>query len=187
MATAESVKTQLSALLNQANGTTGKADETLTAAIASLADGFGQGEGNAIQIGQDTPSPNWSNLFWALENGTAKTGTFVLASPLPDETLIVSSGLETISGIMLIDVDRTEYAETNVDGVWIGIGLLSEGELMAGFVLSTGINVNASKTSFIVRGTWRFDGGDLYVTPTYANNQSYTPFRPGETYRWVAW
>lgn len=52
MATAESVKTQLTALLNQANGTTGKTDETLTAAIASLAAGFGQGGGeNQIERG----------------------------------------------------------------------------------------------------------------------------------------
>ena len=43
MSTAESVKTQLHALLNQANDTTGKADANLTAAIASLAEGFGQG------------------------------------------------------------------------------------------------------------------------------------------------
>ena len=43
MSTAENVKAQLSALLNQANSTTGKADANLTAAVASLAAGFGQG------------------------------------------------------------------------------------------------------------------------------------------------
>ena len=43
MSTAENVKAQLSALLNQANNTTGKADANLTAAVASLAAGFGQG------------------------------------------------------------------------------------------------------------------------------------------------
>lgn len=43
MSTAETVKAQLNALLNQANGTTGKTDADLTAAIASLAAGFGQG------------------------------------------------------------------------------------------------------------------------------------------------
>ena len=43
MPTAESVKAQLNALLNQANNTTGKTDANLTAAIASLAAGFGQG------------------------------------------------------------------------------------------------------------------------------------------------
>lgn len=43
MSTSETVKAQLSALLNQANNTTGKADANLTAAIASLVAGFGQG------------------------------------------------------------------------------------------------------------------------------------------------
>ena len=43
MSTAENVKAQLSVLLNQANSTTGKADANLTAAVASLAAGFGQG------------------------------------------------------------------------------------------------------------------------------------------------
>lgn len=43
MSTSETVKVQLSALLNQANNTTGKTDADLTAAIASLAAGFGQG------------------------------------------------------------------------------------------------------------------------------------------------
>ena len=43
MSTAETVKAQLTALLNQANNTTGKTDTNLTAAIASLAAGFGQG------------------------------------------------------------------------------------------------------------------------------------------------
>ena len=43
MSTAETVKAQLNALLNQANNTTGKTDTNLTAAIASLAAGFGHG------------------------------------------------------------------------------------------------------------------------------------------------
>lgn len=43
MSTVETVKAQLNALLNQANDTTGKTDANLTAAIASLAAGFGQG------------------------------------------------------------------------------------------------------------------------------------------------
>lgn len=43
MSTAETVKAQLNALLNQANNTTGKTDTNLTAAVASLVAGFGQG------------------------------------------------------------------------------------------------------------------------------------------------
>lgn len=72
MATAESVKTQLSALLNQANGTTGKTDETLTAAIASLAAGFGQGGGaSGIYTAKITPSENIN--FLRVEHGLNTT------------------------------------------------------------------------------------------------------------------
>lgn len=63
MATAESVKAQLTALLNQANDTTGKTDETLTAAIASLAAGFGQGGGaSGIYMAKITPAENLHGL-----------------------------------------------------------------------------------------------------------------------------
>lgn len=48
MATAESVKAQLTALLAQANDTTGKTDANLTAAIASLISGFGQGSSSGM-------------------------------------------------------------------------------------------------------------------------------------------
>lgn len=187
MSTAESVKAQLNALLNQANDTTGKTDENLTAAIASLAAGFGQGGGNAVQIGQETPAPNFMNLFYALEQGTAVTGTFTLASPLSGETLIFSSGLPALNGILLVNTDRTEYAGTNIDSTFFSVGLFSDGELMLSFVLSTSSNTGPAKDSFIRRGTWRIDGGDLYVTPDYNNHNLYTPFRTGETHRWVAW
>lgn len=145
------------------------------------------GGGNAVQIGQESPSPNFMNLFYALEQGTATTGTFTLASPLSGENLIFSSGLPALNGILLVNTDRTEYAGTAEEGVFIGFGLLSEGELILGFMLNTSPNPAPTKTSFIARGDWRIDGGDLYVTPTYNNHKNYTPFRPGETYRWVAW
>ena len=145
------------------------------------------GSGNAVQIGQETPTPNFMNLFYALEQGTAATGTFTLASPLSGETLIFSSGLPALNGILLVNTDRTEYAGMNVDGIFFGIGLFSGGELMLSFNLPTGIHIDPGKGSFIRRGTWRVNGGELYVTPDYNNNQNYTPFRPGETYRWVAW
>lgn len=56
MSTAETVKAQLNALLNQANNTTGKTDANLTAAIASLAAGFGQGGSAFDHITTFTPA-----------------------------------------------------------------------------------------------------------------------------------
>lgn len=67
MSTAETVKAQLTALLNQANNTTGKTDTNLTAAIASLAAGFGQGgsgggSASGIYMAKITPETDSKNL-----------------------------------------------------------------------------------------------------------------------------
>ena len=56
MSTVETVKAQLNALLNQANDTTGKTDANLTAAIASLVAGFGQGGSAFNHITTFTPA-----------------------------------------------------------------------------------------------------------------------------------
>lgn len=177
---------KLTAIADAVRAKTGGTELLTLDEIAAAVGGI-SGGGNAVQIGQGTPSPNFMNLFYALEQGTAATGTFMLASPLSGETLIFSSGLSALNGILLVNTDRTEYAGANVDGIFFSIGLFSEGELMLSFYLNTPTNHSPKSTSFIVRGTWRIDGGDLYVTPDYKNNKQYTPFRPGETYRWVAW
>ena len=49
-------------------------------------------------------------------------------------------------------------------------------------------DANQCYRSFLgTRCTWRWDGGDLYLKGSYNNNNGYTPFRSGITYRWVAW
>ena len=69
MSTAETVKAQLNALLNQANNTTGKTDTNLTAAIASLVAGFGQGSsggGLAYDMGEFVLD---ADIIWNITNG----------------------------------------------------------------------------------------------------------------------
>lgn len=75
MSTAETVKAQLNALLNQANDTTGKTDANLTAAIASLAAGFGQGgsgggSASGIYMAKVTPSEDLADMAIAHNLGT---------------------------------------------------------------------------------------------------------------------
>lgn len=75
MSTAETVKAQLNALLNQANITTGKTDTNLTAAITSLAAGFGQGgsgggSASGIYMAKVTPSEDLTNMAIAHNLGT---------------------------------------------------------------------------------------------------------------------
>lgn len=67
MSTAETVKAQLNALLNQANNTTGKTDTNLAAAIASLVAGFGQGgsgggSARGIYMAKVTPETDSNEL-----------------------------------------------------------------------------------------------------------------------------
>lgn len=88
MSTAETVKAQLNALLNQANDTTGKTDANLTAAIASLAAGFGQGgsgggSASGIYMAKVTPSEDLSSMAIAHNLGT----TDILLVALWAETL----------------------------------------------------------------------------------------------------
>lgn len=185
MATADSIKAKLQSLIAQSNAATGNTDGDLTAAIAALIAGYGSGGGNAVQIGQESPSPSFMNLFYALEQGTAVTGTFTLASALSGETLIFSSGLAALNGIMLVNKDRTTK-ESNQEGLWLSIVLLSDGDIAFSFVLNT--TYTASSGGIAPRiSSYRFDGGDLYVTPTFGGSTQYTPFRVGETYLWVAW
>lgn len=90
MSTAETVKAQLNALLNQANNTTGKTDTNLTAAIASLAAGFGQGG-----------SGGGSGLSYDM-------GEFVLEDDTVGSTTYISHNLGEKPGFILVWTD--DYA-----------------------------------------------------------------------------
>lgn len=157
--------------------------------------GGGTGSGNAIQIGQNTNTPNFLNLFWALENGTAKTGEFTLAATLPNtETLIFDSGLDEIKGIFYVNADYVYSATGNTPeyGAW---GLYMENLNGLAPVHAIGLSTyNAGNNTyplrqdqFVARCSYRIDGGKLYVTAQYNHNTNYTPFMSGEKYVWVAW
>ena len=80
MSTTETVKAQLNALLNQANNTTGKTDANLTAAIASLVAGFGQGGsggGLAYDMGEFVLEADTMGLIYISHNLGEKPG-FIL-------------------------------------------------------------------------------------------------------------
>lgn len=146
--------------------------------------------GNAIQIGQESPS-NILNMFYAMENGTAKTGEFSVDEYLPNtETLIFQSGLEEIKGYMIIDADwypgainseRTVFAYRDFD---TNISIIVNSTTISN---SESLQSLTSFASKITRGTVTIDGGDFYVTADYNKNSGYTPFEPGHRYVWVAW
>lgn len=105
MSTAETVKAQLNALLNQANNTTGKTDANLTAAIASLAAGFGQG-GSGGGLAYDM-------------------GEFVLEADTPGDSTYISHNLGEKPGFVLVWTDDyvgvtnpDESTATSLGFVW---------------------------------------------------------------------
>ena len=148
-----------------------------------------------IEIGKgDTAIKNILNLFYALEQGTAKTGEFTLATALPaTETLVISTGLTTVNGMFIADEDMSEYRTANTpENILISYGAFNDGQVAYALSrltmqMSATETGNGASKGFINRCTWRIDGGDLYVTATYGGNANYTPFYPGHKYRWVAW
>lgn len=162
------------------------------------------GSGNSVQIGEKTSYPNLANMFYALENGTAATGEFILTETLPNtETLIFDSGLSNIDGIFYVDCDYdyphagTANVNTPEYGVW---GFYMANPSGAPDITAAGFSTfnttsrwslssynSSQNSSFIIRGSYRIDGGKLYVTANYNKHTSYTPFWNNHKYKWVAW
>lgn len=137
-----------------------------------------------IQIGSQTPENNILNMFYALENGTAKTGEFSFDTALPSgEHLIFESGLTDIKGLCIIDTGYDGYAKSE-ETTAFSLGFFEGGELVIATLLNS---KNTATISFLARCNYRIDNGGLYVTPIFGGNKNYTPFRAGATYRWIAW
>lgn len=147
-----------------------------------------------IEIGKgDTAIKNILNLFYALEQGTAKTGEFTLATALPaTETLVISTGLTTVNGMFIADEDMNEYRSGSTpENILFTYGAFDgESAIYAMSRITIQMTVfsgSGASKEFLTRCTWRMDDGDLYATATFGGNANYSPFYPGHTYRWVAW
>lgn len=157
----------------------------------------GGGGGGGIQIGiADTPIPNILNMFYALENGTAKTGEFQLESPLVKdvETFILDTELSTVHGLFVADESQDTFVPSSTpDNTLFSIVFNPTAEGGGDYAATRETTVmsyasgNAGLArTFLNRCTWRLDNGKLYVTATNGGD-NFSPFRSGHTYRWVAW
>lgn len=82
----------------------------------------------SMSIGKDYPNGNISNMFYALENGIAKTGTFNFERALSSETMVFDVDIETIRGICIYDEDISGQNEDNTpENVLLSIGFLKMG------------------------------------------------------------
>lgn len=147
----------------------------------------GGGGGNADVFGNNTPAPNWGNMFYALTSGSAKTGSFIITTMTAEEQPIIETGLSKINGLLLYNTQWTGTAGTNRtvfafgffadDGTQLYAVQYSEKqEVSAGFLGSTS-------------GSFSISDGTLNVAPlSWAiNNSNFWPFIPAQEYKWLAW
>ena len=140
----------------------------------------------SMSIGKDYPNGNISNMFYALENGIAKTGTFSFERAISSETMVFDVDIETIRGICIYDEDISAQNEGNTpENTLLSIGFFENGIYKYGVTKSTANN--RVSANFLVRCSHRIDGGSLYVTPNFAGNTNYTPFHPAHNYRYIVW
>ena len=162
----------------------------------------GGGGGTGISIGvQNTPIPNILNMFYALEHGTAKTGTFTPSQALPNtETEMFDTELTTVNGLFIADesqdVLNTGSTPENILFAFV-IDPVSEdtsasdpqGYTYAASRITTYLqnSKNGGSGRFINRGAWRVASGVFYYTAPYNRNDNFCAFHSAHTYRWVAW
>lgn len=187
---------KLAAIADAIRSKTGKADaltlDQMPGEIERIQAGGGGGTG--LTFGENTVTPSFLNVFHALESGTAVTGEFTFARHLPNtETLIFDTGLDEIHGIFYVDCDYA-YTGTGATPEYAVWGLYMANPNGLANVVAIGLSTYntggfyfTGYNNFIARGKWRIDGGALYVTADYNNNQNYTPFYRNHRYKWVAW
>lgn len=179
-------KKRIASLIDAANAKTGKSDTDLTAAVGSLIAGFGQ-DGAGEAIGTDDTLSSITGMLYALTSGNFVHGSFTLANPLPNtETLVLSTGLEKINGLLIAADEFPRVHETANQRIGMFL-YLPDVEIVNALNWSYYHTTVSVKLDVIVQGKTRIDGGDFYVTAAYNGNYNYTPFAPGVTYTWVAW
>ena len=199
-----SIYSKLNSLLTAANNKTGESDTTLTDAVQTLIDGYGQGGGGGQQIGVATPKANLLAMLYQLEQGTAKTGTFTLATTLPNTVVeIFDADDTTVKNFAIFaedeDINGTGTTNTTTYGqfiLWlesatirhiIAIPINDRNDHAAYSVASNkDISIDTGTVSFIY-AKWDFVDGVLSAKADYNKNATFTPFKANVTYRWVAW
>lgn len=170
----------------------------------------GGGSKTNIDIGQASPA-NILNMFYALEQGTASTGTFTMTQFLPNtDTLIFDSGLNDVNGFAIFDTSYSSDHSSSHNFSAVQLMIVTKflvpynrkNEFTYGCVSITENNANAQASlSGVVAGNLdNLDGtgiirfayftltnGVLYAKGQYNRHNTYTPFNINTAYRWVAW
>lgn len=172
-----------------------------------LSGGGGGGGGNAVQIGQSTPA-NILNMFYALEQGTAHTGTFTLAQTLPNtEVTLFDTGFgDNLDGFAIFDTNF-DYSSINSGSnarqlILIAKSIVPYGKrsdyTYAGFGISVQNTPNSvqnfcgaayftGEDDAFQSARWSIRNGVIYAKGDYNNNWQYTPLRANTELLWIAW
>ena len=161
--------------------------------------------GSGIDIGLQTPKANLLSMIYALNNGTAKTGTFTLTQTLPNTSVQIFDADDTTVTQFAIFKQGQVYLDTSNNPVqtymmfWLqSSDVLERFEVPDTYkVPGNSLNVTIiapnndvsieTGDTWWVYAHWTFSNGILNVQAQYNQNATYTPFRANETYRWVAW
>jgi len=168
--------------------------------------GTASGGGGGTQIGIEMPKANLLSILYALEQGTAKTGTFTLSTTLPSTaTTIFDANDTTVTNfvIMAENVQATNTGTSNAATFVMNLFWIQSQTLRQIFssplnnrqdnvsnylsvASNKDISITSSSNSYI-SAYWDWSNGVLSVKAQYNKHTTYTPFASGVTYRWVAW
>ena len=198
-----SILSKLQALLTAANATTGESNTTLTDAVQTLVDGYGQGGGSSelSNIATVTDSEIVFGYFLsAIKNNNIKCGTITYNSAFTNtEQLILETGLTELHGFLFAAtdhklIDGISNAQSNQ---FVIVSKFSTEEPSRYFIFGQGLQ-NQGKSevnrtfgtayaSQPENGTIRIDGGNVYFTGRYNQNANYQLVYTNMQYDWIAW
>lgn len=188
------------ALVSQTSDTVTENDTYDTTLINSLTVNVSGGGGT--QIGIETPKANLLSMLYALEQGTAKTGTFTLSTTLPStKQVIFDADDSTVKNFAIFEQNiGVEILESNNIMSKMRFWLYDESTSARTFfsvtdrvrasykdyVTATPSNVDLTST-YYDNSYWFFEDGVLSAQGQYNKHSQYTPFRANVVYRWIAW
>ena len=175
--------------------------------LAKSLGGSGGGGGGGTDIGIDTPKANLLSMIYALNNGTAKTGTFTLPTTIPDTTTeIFDAGSSSVTQFVILKEGEITLDTANNPVQSFMVFWLQSSEILERFAIQDTIRITTNNSNATIIGSdkdisvetggsndwwvyahWTFANGVLNVKGQYNKNATYTPFRANATYRWIAW
>lgn len=164
---------------------------------AGTSSGGGSIGGLAQMIETSDANYQYQFMLSQIKKGQTVGGTITFTAAFPNtESLLISTGLQTLHGIMFTAINNG--VGPNSGGVqsakWLFILIYDNAKYIAA-------NVSANNgTSFVKertlgtnyaqspeQGTLRVDGGDIYYTARYNKNANYQILMVNQLFEWLAW